>query len=432
MIGRRGYSGCDSTPLHNRRSIPQSAGILLLLAGLTFVLHSCREDHDAAGSRGWTSHELTHALAVHIDQSDFEAHVKRLGAQQGIDSFILKRPAYNGVDIMKIAVLYPPCGKTSADPLYAVGFVPAFTAGGRVYLEYAAALAERGFAVFLPDIKGDPIHFIGLELFVDPLIDTDLPALESSIQSLRADLVAYTGNPNVTDSEIWDMFNGFYEYELQDQELADIFRDNIFAYRAYSLDTLVSAMFDVAADPASPLHDRLNVDRIGLEGHSLAPDEILEALVRTGGAAKYTWTDTIGVAILKAASTCLHGAQNAQSIGTPVFFMTGGVDNPDYIATPNWRRFNEFSGPAGYITLFGSGHMVFVDPPIGFLGDKFLPYIGSVQDVSLYTYTRNRAAVLDLCTIIYSAYLRQDPSALHLLRDASLDFTGDYAARNLE
>ncbi|MCC6695730.1 MAG: hypothetical protein IT365_08880 [Candidatus Hydrogenedentes bacterium] len=361
--------------------------------------------------------------------TDFASEVKRITSLKQVKSLVIERPAYDGTTVMKIAVLYP--GTTPDAPMCPVAIMPGFTAGGFLYLEYACSLAQAGYAVFVPDVQGDYIHFIGVELFQDPLIRTDIPALRANFQSLKLDLEEYTGTDDIDAKEAFALYKQLYAGIIDDQQLADIFRDNLFAYRSYSLDIVVTSMFDVDADEEGPLFELLDTDHIGLEGHSFGPDEVLEAVAEKDGAPRFWWSGHIKVALLKGALTALHRAENFQTIQTPVIFMNGEYDDELGVLQPTWTHYNEVAGPAGFIKVYGSGHMFFIDPPIGFLGEKFLPFWGDFEKINLRTFRKNRVVLRDLCVLVYDAYLKEDPGASQALKDTSLDFDGECYTRNM-
>ena len=288
-----------------------------------------------------------------------------------------------------------------------------------------------GYAVFLPDIQGDYIHFIGLELFQDPLIRTEIPSLRANFQALSEDLAEYTDTDDVDAKEAFALYKQLYNGAIDDQQLADIFRDNLFAYRSYALDVIVTSMTDVNEDPESPLYEMVDTDHIGLEGHSFGPDEVLEAIAEKDGAHRFSWTGNVKVALLKGALTALHRSENFQTIKTPAIFMNGEYDDEDGVLQPTWAHYSEVAGPAGYIKVYGSGHMFFIDPPIGFLGEKFLPFWGDFEKINLRTFRKNRVVLRDLCVLVYDAYLKEDPGAFQALKDASLDFDGECYTRNM-
>lgn len=368
-------------------------------------------------------------LIERVKDIDFETEVKRITSLKQVKSLVIERPAYEGTAVMKIAVLYP--ATTPDVPMCPVAIMPGFTAGGFLYLEYACSLAQAGHAVFVPDVQGDYIHFIGVELFQDPLIRTDIPALRANFQSLKLDLEEYTATDDIDAKEAFALYKQLYAGTIDDQQLADIFRDNLFAYRSYSLDVVVSSMFDVDADSEGPLFGLIDTDHIGLEGHSFGPDEILEAVAEKDGAPRFWWSGHIKVALLKGALTALHRAENFRTIQTPVIFLNGEYDDEMGVLQPTWTHYSEVAGPAGFIKVYGSGHMFFIDPPIGFLGEKFLPFWGDFEKINLQTFRKNRAVLRDLCVLVYDAYLKEDPGAFQALKDASLDFDGECYTRNM-
>lgn len=371
-------------------------------------------------------------VRLQTSESEFTAQTKAITAEEGVASFIITRTTNGGTDEMKIAVVYPPAteARSGVRPLYPVVLAPGFSAGGCVYLEYVCELAKRGFVVFLPDYKGDFIHFFGLELFRDPLIRPDARDLVKGFAILVEDLAEYT-ETEVDAAFVLEVLRKFGEGTIKDQVIADMIRRDLFAYRGYCLDAVVRAIFDVAADQDSPLYGRINTDRIGLEAHSLGADEVVQALLRTDDVAQCSWTDNIGVAILKGGTTFLHNEDNMRPITTPLFFMNGEYDDPEGVIAVTWSRFNALDAPAGYITLADSGHMVFVDPPIGFFGDKLVPLFGDFQGIRWNTFVRNRATIVDLSALIYDAYLAQDPVAIDTVRDGAIDFAGSFETRNI-
>ncbi len=363
--------------------------------------------------------------------AEFATQARVLARQQGIEAFIIERPSYTGSDAMKIAVIYPsPVGNGKTPLLRPIVIAPGFSAGASLYLGYACELAKRGFAVFLPDYKGDFVHFFGLELFRDPLVNTATPELAECVQGLIVDLAEHTGN-EVDAQFAWEVWGKFWEGEIKDQAVADLIRKNFFAYRDYSLDATVCSVFDVAEDTDSPLYARLDTSTIGLEAHSLGADEVMQALLRRDGTPQYWWTDNIGVAILKGGTVFLHDEASVKTISTPVFFINGEYDDPSGIMEVTWSRFNMMDAPTGYFTLSNAGHMVFVDPPIGFFGDKLVPVFGQFSDVRWDEFLRNRAANVDISAMLYDAYLADDADALVKIHDGAIDFDGTYDTRNM-
>ncbi|MCC6489266.1 MAG: hypothetical protein IT364_17325 [Candidatus Hydrogenedentes bacterium] len=368
-------------------------------------------------------------LKEQVRNTDFEAEVKRITSLKQVKSLVLKRPAYDGSTVMKIAVLYP--GRSSGEPMCPVGIMPGFTAGAFLYLEYACSLAQAGYAVFVPDVQGDYIHFVGMELFQDPIFRADIPALRASFQTLKQDLEEYTGTDEIDAKEAFALYKQLYAGVIDDQVLADIFRDNLFAYRSYSLDVVVNSMFDVNEDMDGPLTGMLDTEHIGLEGHSFGPDEVLEAVAEKDGGPRFWWSGNIKGVILKGALTALHRRENFESIHTPVIFMNGQYDDEEGVLQPTWKHYGEVAGPAGYFEIYGSGHLFFVDPPLGFLGEKFFPFWGDFEKINLRTFRKNREVMRDLCVLIYDALLNDDPAASQALKDSSLDFDGECYTRNM-
>lgn len=368
-------------------------------------------------------------LAPQSADVDFATQARVLARQEGIEAFIIERPAYNGSDAMKIAVIYPSPQEDAKTPLLRpVVIAPGFSAGASLYLGYACELAKRGFAVFLPDYKGDLVHFFGLEMFRDPFVSTDIPV--DGFTALMNDLAAYTGT-EVDADFVFAVIDRFWAGSVDDQAVAELIRQDLFAYRGYSLDATVCSVFDVAEDPGSPLYGRIDMDKIGLEAHSLGADEVMQALLRRDGTPQYWWTDTVGVAILKGGTTFLHDEPSVKTIATPVFFMNGEYDDPSGIMEVTWSRFKMLDAPAGYITLESCGHMVFVDPPIGFFGDKLVPLFGQFIDVRWNEFVRNRASIVDISATMYDAYLADDAEALAKIHDGAIDFVGTYDTRNM-
>lgn len=406
-----------------------SVATLAAVCMVVLLFPSCPQSAPVNLNAQVSQRQFEKILTEKVKDTDFETEVKRITSLKQVKSLVIERPAFDGSAVMKIAVLYP--GDLSDPLLCPVAIMPGFTAGGFLYLEYACSLAQAGYAVFLPDIQGDYIHFIGLELFQDPLIRTDIPALRANFQSLKLDLEEYTGTDDIDAKEAFALYKQLYAGIIDDQVLADIFRDNLFAYRSYSLDVVVSSMFDVDADAEGPLFEMLDTDHIGLEGHSFGPDEVLEAVAEKDGEPRFQWSGNIKVALLKGALTALHRRENFEAIHTPIFFMNGEYDDEEGVLQPTWAHYGEVAGPAGYIKIHGSGHMFFVDPPIGYLGEKFLPFWGDFDKIKLKTFRKNRAVLRDLCVLVYDAYLKEDPGAFQALKDSSLDFDGECYTRNM-
>ena len=408
----------------------ERGAFLSAAVGLILLLFPSCPTASSVDSRAQLSRTQFEKILVEgVRSTDLELEVKRITSLKQVKSLVLERPAFDGSAVMKIAVLYP--GKTSGEPMCPVAIMPGFTAGGFLYLEYACSLAQEGYAVFVPDIRGDYIHFIGLELFQDPLIRTDIPALRANFQSLSQDLEEYTGTDDIDAKDAFALYKQLYAGLLDDQQLADIFRDNLFAYRSYSLDVVVNSMFEVNDDTDSPLFGRLDTEHIGLEGHSFGPDEVLEAVAEKDGAPRFDWSGNIKVALLKGALTTLHRTENFVTIETPVIFMNGEFDDELGVLQPTWAHYGEVAGPAGYLKVYGAGHMFFIDPPIGFLGEKFLPFWGDFEKINLKTFRENRVALRNLCVLVYDAFLKEEPGAFQALKDTTIDFAGECYTRNM-
>ncbi|MCC6488483.1 MAG: hypothetical protein IT364_13380 [Candidatus Hydrogenedentes bacterium] len=373
------------------------------------------------------------SAVAQTDGADFEGHIKRQSAENGVYSLIIERPAFDGTTPMRIAVLYPSVPKSEGSSCMSpVVIAPGFSAGAFVYSEYACSLAQAGHIVFLPDIEGDYVHFIGLEPMEDPMIEADFRALQVNMEALRTDLEEYEGTDDMDYREVFRLFKGIHNGGIQDQNLCDIFRNHLFAYRSYSLDVVVRSIFEINEDVYSPLCGVIATDRIGLEGHSLGCDEIVDAIVLQEGVGKYWWVNNINVVLLKAAQTCLQGPEHFQSVATPVFFMTGEYDNRKYIIEPNWSNFNGLQSNAGYFTLYNAGHMVFVDPPIGFLGEKLIPALGDFENIDWESYQRNRATVLNLSALLYEAFLDESPEAIEAVTHETYSLAGEAVTRKIQ
>ncbi|GMV92268.1 MAG: hypothetical protein AMXMBFR82_20460 [Candidatus Hydrogenedentota bacterium] len=402
------------------------------LVALTLLVGACPKAPVSEQSLQTSLEDSRETQHAETTGSDFEADLKRICRNAGQDYFILERPAYDGVEVMKIAVLYKKASLSNGAPLMPpVGVIPGFTAGGFLYLEYTRSLVDAGYVVFLPDIKGDYLHFIGLEPFVDPFVDPNFSAFRDNATELEGLLLDYTGDGLIGPKEVYTYYKALYNGEVDDQALADLYRQTLFAYRGYSLDLVVKAMFEVNEDPAYPVYGRINTDRIGLEAHSLGPDEVIESVVRRDGESTYSWSDHIAVALLKGAVPTLQRTENFERIDTPVIFMNGEYDDPTGVIAPTWQRFNVMHAPSAYIIFHDSGHVFFIDPPIGFLGDKLLPFFGNFEGIQLVTYRRNRADMIALCLLVYDAYLKQDSGALKAIETGDARLTGEYYTRNM-
>ena len=112
--------------------------------------------------------------------------------------------------------------------------------------------------------------------------------------------------------------------------------------------------------------------------------------------------------------------------------MNGEYDDPSGIMDITWLRYNQLEAPAGYITLSNCGHMVFVDAPIGFVGDKFVPLFGQYRDIHWREFLRNRETIVDLTAAVYDAFLDRDQDVLMRVYDGGLDFEGSYETRNFD
>ncbi len=412
------------------RPLPVLASIVLV--ALTPLVGACPKTPVSERSLQVSDEDSRETPQAGTAGLDFEADVKRIFRNAGQDYFILERPAYDGVEVMKIAVLYKKASLSNGAPLMPpVGVIPGFTAGGFLYLDYTRSLVDAGYVVFLPDIKGDYLHFIGLEPFVDPFVNPNFSAFRDNATALESLLKDYTGDELIGPKEVYKYYKALYNGEVDDQVLADLYRQTLFAYRGYSLDLVVKAMFEVNEDPSFPVYNRIDTDRIGLEAHSLGPDEVIESVVRRDGEPTYSWSDHIAVALLKGAVPTLQRTANFERIDTPVIFMNGEYDDPTGVIAPTWQRFNVMHAPSAYIIFHDSGHVFFIDPPIGFLGDKLLPFFGNFEGIQLVTYRRNRADMIALCLLVYDAYLKQDSGALKAIEMGDAQLTGKYYTRNM-
>ena len=179
-----------------------------LIVLLTLTAQSCPVQVHPRPRVIFTQQQL---LAPPSDTADFAAHARVLARQQNIEAFIIERPAYSGGEAMKIAVISPtPQGDAKAPLLRPVVIAPGFSAGASLYLGYACELAKRGFVVFMPDYKGDFVHFFGLEFLRDPVVNTATPEFAQCVQGLIVDLAAHTGN-EVDAQFVWEVWGMFWE-----------------------------------------------------------------------------------------------------------------------------------------------------------------------------------------------------------------------------
>lgn len=414
-----------------RHRIRKGAGIVEL-GTLALLLLSCPRttSQRLAADLALVSHTR---LPVTADaDSTFAKNVERIADENGVRSRVIERPSYDGDVTMKIAVLFSDAFDDQAGlVLNPVGVVPGSTGGAFVYMDYACSLAAAGYVVFLPDIQGEYVHLFGMNPLSDPLVSVDLSGVRTDISDLRTQLAEYAGAESIDMFGVLELYQSVFGGSSQDQALCDTFRDCLFANRVYSLDMVVRSMFEENNDPVSPLYGKIDTNSIGLEGHSMGCDEILESLVPENDIPRYWWSENIKVAILKAAQTSLHGPENFRAITAPVFFITGECDSAKYIIEPNWAHFNTLQSPSGYLILFNAGHFVFVDAPYGFFLDKFVPILGDIEHVDLASFERNRTAILAASVEIYDTYLGRRSTAAEMATPEILDFPGEYYTRNM-
>lgn len=75
--------------------------------------------------------------------------------------------------------------------------------------------------------------------------------------------------------------------------------------------------------------------------------------------------------------------------------------------------------------------MVFVDAPIGFLGEKLIPFLGDFRNIDVKSYQRNRATISKLSVLIYNAFLKESPEATKAITQGTVNFYGEYVTTNM-
>ena len=335
---------------------------------------------------------------------------------------IYETPVLDQNELMKVAVVYPKSGLESktGSMLNPIIYMPGYSAGASVYLDYANNLAKNGYFVLIPEINGDTIHFFSIDSANDNFIEFERGTLIDRLQKIKKEVQkvegyeSYNNMLKVADLVLIRGIGG----EVQNQEVLDIIDKNLFKYRDDALDSTVQLAYEINQDKNSPLYGRIDTENIGLDGHSLGPHSIFSTLSEKNPP---FWVDDVKAFISKGGISGFQSLDRVSKIGNNssgkypfVYFMLGEHDVENTVLQASWDRFQVLDVPAVYTLLNGAGHMVFTPFPLSFITDKYTSF--GDRSITIQEDLSAQKTYMEISRTFFDAVLKNDKNAMKRIK----------------
>ncbi len=361
-----------------------------------------------------------------MNNSNLEGDIKKAVDQNNVGE-IYETPVLDQDELMKVAVVYPKSGLESktGDILNPIIYMPGYSAGASVYLDYANNLAENGYLVLIPEINGDTIHFFSIDSVNDNFIEFERGTLLDRLQNIKNEVQKVEGYESYdTLLEVGNLvmihaIGG----EVQNQKVLDIIDKNLFKYRDDALDSTVQLAYEINQDKNSPLYGRIDTENIGLEGHSLGPHSIFTILSEKNPP---FWVKDIKAFISKGGISGFQSLDRVSKIGNNssgkypyVYFMLGEHDVENTVLQSSWDRFQVLDVPAVYTLLNGAGHMVFTPFPLSFITDKYTSF--GDRSITMQEDLSAQKTYIEISKTFFDAVLKNDKKAMKRIKRENFD-----------
>ena len=335
---------------------------------------------------------------------------------------IYETSVFSQDELMKVAAIYPKTileSKTE-DSIKPIVYMTGYSAGASIYLDYANKLSKYGYLVLVPEINGDAIHFLSMDLRNDHIIDIDGEPFKEKLGNIMGDVQkvdGYQSLNNILDIASLVMIQGV-QGDIQNERVLKIINKHLFKFRDYALDSTIKLIYDLDQDPNSPLYRKIDTNNIGIEGHSLGPHTIFNAITNPSPP---FWAGDVKAFISKGGTTGYQSLDNVSRIGEKsldkypyIYVMMGESDIDNSVLQPSWDRFQVLEVPSVYTLLGGAGHMVFVAFPLSFIADKYTPF--GNRSITIQQSLSAQKTALEISRTFYDAVLKNDKNAMKRIK----------------